>query len=121
MLSRFNDIDALVSPHDVQKPLYIGDYSIRLYTGKSAETLESKGFLNFIVYDPEGEAFTVSLASLRQVRLRVENQCALLEPNTSSVVGIWVEGEKLCAQQWDGYLSRFDITTGDLLSQEFTK
>lgn len=121
MLNPCNEIDAVVSSHDLHKNVAVGDYSVHLYVGQSADRLGSKGSLNFIILGPEGSAFTLPLASLRHARVRVSNQDALLEPNSSPVVDVWVEGGKLCAQHWDGYLSRFDITAGQLISQEFTK
>ncbi|OKP63820.1 hypothetical protein BTE77_35160 [Ensifer adhaerens] len=74
-----------------------------------------------IVRDQHEELSGWSIESIKNANLTVKHQEAIAEPNTSSVMHMWLDGSELCAQHWDGFTSRFDGKTMKLLSQVFTK
>jgi len=74
-----------------------------------------------IVRDQQGHLSGWPIKSIKDAALTVEHQEAMKEPNASTVMHIWLDGPEISAQHWEGFTSRFDSKTLELISQVFTK
>ena len=93
----------------------------RLFVGDAATKLRENGFINVVIVRHDEQLIGVSVTDIESTDVPVRYLRPGAKPNTSPIVGIWVEGEYLCAQHWDGFLSRLDAITLELVTQEFTK
>ncbi len=121
MLHRCNEIESRIDRKDCEQTIGLESGTIELYLGKSADRLSALGLLNIVMRDQHDQLSGWSIESIKNSGLTVKHQEAMREPNTSTVMNIWVEGSELCAQHWEGFISRFDGKTMKIVSQAFTK
>jgi len=116
-----DEISSRINAVDCKQSVALGNGTIYLYIGKSADNLSALGYLNMIVRDQHGQSSGWPIKSIKNAVLVVKHQEVMAEPNASRVIGMWLDGSDTCAQHWDGFTSRFDSKTLKLISQVFTK
>jgi len=121
MLCCCDEISSQINTADCEQSIALENGTIYLYLGKSADNLSALGCLNMILRDQHGQLSGLPIKSIKNAALMVKHQEAMKEPNASPVIGMWLDGSEICAQHWEGFISRFDSETLKFISQVFTK
>jgi hypothetical protein len=94
---------------------------LKLYSsiGGVDDRLVDAGFLNFILTNKDGILLGYPIKEFQDTPIVVESMEGM-KPNTSWVTSIWIKNNIVYAGHWDGFTSRFDINSMQLIEQEFT-
>ena len=94
---------------------------LKLYSliGGVDDRLINTGFLNFILTDKDGTLLGYPIKEFQDASIVVKSMEGM-KPNASWISDIWLEENTVCALHWEGFTSRFDINSMQLIGQEFT-
>lgn len=120
MLFLSHDILRQIDSADLRQSYRSHDRNIELYSGKSGDLLERSGFLNVLIRDQAGNILACPILEIENANIVVKYQEGM-RPNASSAVGFSVNGPEILIQHWEGFLSRFSISTFEIIGQKFTK
>ncbi|NTG75553.1 hypothetical protein G6M02_19685 [Agrobacterium rhizogenes] len=116
-----NENECQIDEGDLKQKIELSGGTLELYLGKTADRLSTSGFLNIVFREGAGGLSGCSIQLLKSMRINVENQECLEQPNTSAVMNMRLAGSEIYASHWEGFLSKFDSRNMELLSQTFTK
>jgi len=121
MLHHFPDMKRLISGADPKDSVRLPCGVLELYSASVADALLDAGYLNVALHDPSGQIKGYRVADFQNSPVQVKSQESLKMPNASCIMYIWTEGDILCAQHWEGFVSRFEAGSMDFIGQSFTK
>jgi hypothetical protein len=121
MLDLSNDILIELQAYSPKEIIKLPSGTLELYSSKMADSLLDAGFLNFVLTDDRNRRLGYSIKDFQRHKVLVKGQEAMKKPNASCIMYVWTENGELCAQHWEGFISRFDINNLELIAQTFSK
>ena len=116
------DLVKLIDGVELEQVLTIpmGDLCVYWSSDKVYETIMARGYLNMILRDEAGRKFGFRIEELENAPIAIRGQPRMRKLNASAIMGGRIKDGIVGVQHWDGFATRFDPETMEVLAQIYT-
>ncbi len=114
------ELAGMLSHEKPKESVQVGDKTLCLYLGEISSTLRGLGLLNVVLWNGR-IASGLGVAELENFHTKVKFQERMKKLNSSEIVGVSQNGDKIYLQHWDGFRTDLDYLNMEVVSQSFTK
>ncbi len=120
MLLLSNELASALLREKPKASVPVGRKTLSLYLGEISAKLRGRGLLNVVLWDGDS-ASGLGVAELEDCHMKVKFQERMKKLNSSEIVGLSQIGGKIYLQHWEGFLTKLDALSMEVISQQFTK
>ncbi|WP_413614877.1 hypothetical protein MRB56_14025 [Halomonas cupida] len=120
MLLLSNELASELSHENPKASVPAGGKTLCLYLGGGSAKLRGCGLLNVVLWDGDS-ASGLGVAELEGCHMKVKFQERMKKLNSSEIIGLSQNGDKIYLQHWEGFRTELDALSMEVISQQFTK
>ena len=114
------DLTKLVDGVEPEQVLKIPMGDLIVYLSDVADNLLARGYLNMILRDEAGRKFGFRIEEFENTPIAIRGQPRMRQLNASAIMGGRIKDGVVGVQHWDGFATRFDPETMEVLAQIYT-